>query len=125
MLLYYWLSCECLFCLIFSSCEEWIFTSSVPKGLPTLPSLPKLLYFILIFFELLISYFLCHRIINIVLSHVECISRLLPVIIIATLWQLLHLGTLYTLTLCGNSCTWVHYVRLHIAGINEPKIAHG
>ena len=23
----------------------------------------------------------------------------------------------------GNSCTWVHEVRLHIAGINEPKSA--
>ena len=23
--------------------------------------------------------------------------------------------------LCGNSCTWVHTVRLHIAGTNEPK----
>ena len=23
--------------------------------------------------------------------------------------------------LCGNSCTWAHDVRLHIAGINEPK----
>ena len=23
--------------------------------------------------------------------------------------------------LCGNSCTWAHNVRLHIAGTNEPK----
>ena len=25
--------------------------------------------------------------------------------------------------LCGNSCTWAHDVRLHIAGTNEPKSA--
>ena len=25
--------------------------------------------------------------------------------------------------LCGNSCTWVHDVRLHIASNNEPKSA--
>ena len=25
--------------------------------------------------------------------------------------------------LCGNSCTWAHEVRLHIAGTNEPKSA--
>ena len=25
--------------------------------------------------------------------------------------------------LCGNSCTWVYDVRLHIAGTNEPKSA--
>ena len=25
--------------------------------------------------------------------------------------------------LCGNSCTWAHNVRLHIAGTNEPKSA--
>ena len=25
--------------------------------------------------------------------------------------------------LCGDSCTWVHDVRLHIAGTNEPKSA--
>ena len=25
--------------------------------------------------------------------------------------------------LCGNSCTWSHDVRLHIAGTNEPKSA--
>ena len=25
--------------------------------------------------------------------------------------------------LCGNSCTWEHDVRLHIAGTNEPKSA--
>ena len=25
--------------------------------------------------------------------------------------------------LCGNSCTWAHVVRLHIAGNNEPKSA--
>ena len=24
---------------------------------------------------------------------------------------------------CGNSCTWAHDVRLHIAGNNEPKSA--
>ena len=24
--------------------------------------------------------------------------------------------------LCGNSCTWAHEVRLHIASTNEPKI---
>ena len=24
--------------------------------------------------------------------------------------------------LCGNSCTWAHNVRLHIAGTNEPKV---
>ena len=23
--------------------------------------------------------------------------------------------------LCGNSCTWAHDVRFHIAGTNEPK----
>ena len=23
--------------------------------------------------------------------------------------------------LCGNSCTWAHDARLHIAGTNEPK----
>ena len=23
----------------------------------------------------------------------------------------------------GNSCTWAHYVRLHIAATNEPKTA--
>ena len=23
--------------------------------------------------------------------------------------------------ICGNSCTWAHDVRLHIAGTNEPK----
>ena len=23
--------------------------------------------------------------------------------------------------LCGNSCTWAHDVRLHIAGTNEPN----
>ena len=25
--------------------------------------------------------------------------------------------------LCGNSCTWLHDVRLHIAGTNETKSA--
>ena len=25
--------------------------------------------------------------------------------------------------LCGNSCTWAHDVRFHIAGTNEPKSA--
>ena len=25
--------------------------------------------------------------------------------------------------LCGNSCTWAHDVRLHIAGTNGPKSA--
>ena len=25
--------------------------------------------------------------------------------------------------LCGNSCTWEHDIRLHIAGTNEPKNA--
>ena len=25
--------------------------------------------------------------------------------------------------LCGNSCTWAHDVRLHIAGTNETKSA--
>ena len=25
--------------------------------------------------------------------------------------------------LCGNSCSWAHDVRLHIAGTNEPKSA--
>ena len=25
--------------------------------------------------------------------------------------------------LCGNLCTWAHYVRLHIPGIIEPKSA--
>ena len=25
--------------------------------------------------------------------------------------------------LCGNSCTWAHDARLHIAGTNEPKSA--
>ena len=25
--------------------------------------------------------------------------------------------------LCGNSCTWAHEVRLHIAGTNKPKSA--
>ena len=24
--------------------------------------------------------------------------------------------------LCGNLCTWAQDIRLHIAGINEPKI---
>ena len=98
MLLYDWLSCECLFCLIFSSCEEWIFTSSVPKGLPTLPSLSKLLYFILIFFELLISYFLCHK------------SLTLYCLILSVSPGCSQLSSL---RLCGNSCTWVHYIRLH------------
>ena len=30
---------------------------------------------------------------------------------------------LSTQWLCGNSCTWAHDVRLHIAGTNEPKSA--
>ena len=30
---------------------------------------------------------------------------------------------LSTQWLCGNSCTWAHDVRFHIAGTNEPKSA--